>query len=1004
MSRFNVLVRGFMLLVLTGSAVLLSAADKPSDPPTGPLSPKEELASFRVLKGFKVELVAAEPEVVDPVALAFDEDGRLYVAEMRGYPNGGLGTGNISTGKINLLEDADGDGYYERSVTFAENLRFPTSMMPYKGGLLAAVAPDLLYFEKTAKGHEKKVLYTGFDLDNIQQLLNSLQWGLDNWVYANAGGKGGTITAGDGAGAGVALRGRGIRFQPARPGSLEPTSGGGQFGLAADDWQHWFTATNSQHLRQIVLPDHYLRRNPALAVPAVTIDIPDHGAACQVHRISPFEGWRVERTTRRKDGADSKRFSPTELVPGGFITSACSPVVYNGGLFPEQYHGQSFVCEPANNLIHRDILIDQGSHFTAKRADEGCEFLASTDNWFRPVNLTIGPDGAIYVCDFYREAIETPLSLPDDIKKKLNLESRGRGRIWRIVPDTFARDAKHPSHKPALGKASVSELVQQLDSPNSWRRLTAQRLLIERQDQAAVPPLQKLARESKLTAGQGTVHALWTLHGLKALDDALIEANLKAVNPHVVEQALRLAEDRLSASTQLRQTVAGLAENANARVRFQLAFTLGAADAPELTTALAKLARRDAGQAWCQLAMLSSAKGKAPDLLTTLGRDREFVKNLTTEQRQFVTRLGTLIGASNNDAELAQALTLLTGDEVSPNWQLAVLDGLGQGLQIAQRPLRQLWEEPSPALKDAVTKARPFFERAAKTARDEQQPLPERLAAVRLLGVGPFAVGGEVLPGLLAPQHLPEIQLAAVRALSAQDSPKIAELLLTSWNNYPPDLRREAAEALLARPERVRKLLDAVEKKQVLPGQIEAARVDLLRKHPDAEIRKRVGQLFAARTTSDRQKIIDDYRAALDLPADALRGKAVFKKNCSVCHRLENEGSEVGADLLAALKTKTPEGLVLDILDPSREVDPRYLNYVVTTKNGRFLTGILAVNAPASITLRRAEKAEDTILRGEIDEIQATVKSLMPDELEKQLSKQDLADVIAYLLGVAGRK
>jgi putative membrane-bound dehydrogenase-like protein len=992
------------LVVLVGSAVLLSAADKPSDPPTGPLSPKEELASFRVLKGFKVELVAAEPEVVDPVALAFDEDGRMYVAEMRGYPNGGLGTGNISTGKIKLLEDSDGDGYYERSVTFAENLRFPTSMMPYRGGLLAAVAPDLLYFEKTAKGHDKKVLYTGFDLDNIQQLLNSLQWGLDNWVYANAGGKGGTITTGDGTGAGVALRGRGIRFQPARPGSLEPTSGGGQFGLAADDWQHWFTATNSQHLRQIVLPDHYLRRNPALAVPAVTIDIPDHGAACQVHRISPFEGWRVERTTRRKDGTDSKRFSPTELVPGGFITSACSPVVYNGGLFPEQYYGQSFVCEPANNLIHRDLLIDQGSHFTAKRADEGCEFLASTDNWFRPVNLTIGPDGAIYVCDFYREAIETPLSLPDDIKKKLNLESRGRGRIWRIVPESFARDAKNPPHKPALGKASAGELVQQLDSPNSWRRLTAQRLLIERQDQAAVAPLQKLAREGKLATGQGKVHALWTLHGLKALDDELIETNLKVANPHVVEQALRLAEERLSASAPLRQAVVKLTETANARVRFQLAFTLGAADAPELTAALAKLARRDAGQSWFQLALLSSAKGKAPDLLATLGKDREFVKNLTTEQRQLVTRLGTLIGASNNDTELAQALALLAGDEVSPVWQLAVLDGLGQGLQIAQRPLRQLWEEPSPALKDAVIKARPFFERAAKTARDEKQPLPERLAAVRLLGVGPFAIGGDVLPGLLAPQHLPEVQLAAVRALSAQDSPKIAELLLASWNSYPPDLRREAAEALLARPERVRKLLEAVEKKQVLPGQIEAARVDLLRKHPDAEIKKRVAQLFAARTTGDRQKIVDDYRAALELPTDAMRGKAVFKKNCSVCHRLENEGSEVGADLLAALKTKTPEGLVLDILDPSREVDPRYLNYVVTTKNGRFLTGILAVNAPASITLRRAEKAEDTILRGEIDEIQATVKSLMPDELEKQLSKQDLADVIAYLLGVAGRK
>src|SRR6266850_1400139 len=321
--------------------------------PTGPLSARDEQATFRLPKGFKIELVASEPDIVDPVAMAFDENGRIFVAEMRAYPNAGIGTGFITSGRIVLLEDRDGDGFFEKSTVFADKLRLPTSVMPYKGGLLVANPPQIVYFEDTdgdGKADRRRSLYTGFNLSNIQQLINSLQWGLDNWVYGCAGSNGGTVHSTEKAGTQEeTLRNRGVRFHPDQPGSLEPTSGGGQYGLAPDEWQQWFTATNSQHLRHIVLPDHYLRRNPALAVSAVTFDIPDHGAACKVHRISPFEAWRVERTTRRKGGPDAKRFPATELVPGGFVTSACSPVVYLADRFPQSYYGNTFVCDPANN-------------------------------------------------------------------------------------------------------------------------------------------------------------------------------------------------------------------------------------------------------------------------------------------------------------------------------------------------------------------------------------------------------------------------------------------------------------------------------------------------------------------------------------------------------------------------------------------------------------------------------------------------------------------------------
>jgi len=988
---------GCLLFVLMS---LEAVEPKPGDALPSPLSPREEQATFRLPKGFEIDLVAAEPDVIDPVAMAFDEEGRIFVAEMRGYPNGGVATGNITSGRIKVLQDRDGDGVYETSQVYAEGLRFPTGVAPWRGGLLVANAPDLLYFEDTngdGKADRQRVLYTDFNLANIQQLVNSLQWGLDNWVYGMVGGDGGTIRSPEKPDMPpLTLRGRGIRFHPETPGSLEATSGGGQYGLAPDDWQHWFTATNSQHLRHIVLPDHYLRRNPALAVSAVTLDIPDHGAACKVYRRSPFEAWRVERTRRRKVGPEAKRLASTELVPGGYITSACSPVVYAADAFPEAYRGNVFVCDPANNLVHRDVLVDHGATFLAQRASEeqDCEFLTSTDTWFRPVYLTLGPDGALYVLDFYREVIETPLSLPDDIKKKLNLESRGRGRIWRV------HVANQPRRRPSLRQATTQALVEHLNDGNLWWRLTAQRLLIERQDPSAIRWLRHFAHTSK--SAPGRAHCLWTLHGLKALTEEDIEQALQDPIPGVREQALRLSEAHLPRSAKLRAAVAALADDPSPRVRFQLALTLGAGESPEIVAALARLARRDAGDRWTQTAVLSSLPGSGVALLEALAQDREFTKTASTAPQQLLSRLAALVGAKANEADLERVLRLLATDtEKSAPWKFAVLDGLGQGLQNSSRPLAQLWDKPPAALKEAVQSVQPLFEQAANTSRDPKRSLAERIAALRLLGRGPYALAESVAEDLLNPQTPPEVQAALVRALSLHPQSGVADRLLAAWNSYGPTVRREVVEALFARADRLPRLLDAIEQKKVLSNQLEPLRLEQLRKHPNPDIRKRARHLLAGQATPERQKIVAAYRDALTQKADAIRGKAVFKKNCMICHRLENEGTEVGPDLLSALRNKSAEQLLNDILDPSREVDSRYLNYQITTKKGQVFSGLIAADTASSVTLRRGEQAEDTILRDQIEEIQATGKSLMPEGLEAQLSKQDVADLIAYLQAVA---
>jgi putative membrane-bound dehydrogenase-like protein len=975
------------LLLLPACLCLAVVAKEPAPLTNGePLSPKQAQATFAVPKGFRVELVAAEPDVVDPVAMTFDERGRIFVAEMRGYPNGGRGTGVIRSGQIRMLEDRDGDGYYETSTVWADGLRFPTGLMPWRGGLLVCNAPDLLFLEDTkgtGKADKTTVLYTGFDVANIQQLVNSPQLGLDNWVHACAGGAGGSIRSAQKKDAPpVELRGRGIRFRPDVPGSLEPTSGGGQYGLSADEWGRWFVATNSQHLRHIILPDAALRRNPGLAVRAVTLDIPEHGAACKVFRKSPFEAWRVERTTRRAGSPDAPKFPTTELVPGGYVTSGCSPLVYTASLFPNPYRGSVFVCDPANNLILRDTLTPDGATFIAKRGHADSEFLTSTDNWFRPVHLTLGPDGAVYVLDFYREVIETPLSLPPDIMARVNTKSRARGRIWRI---TTAPAGTRPK-RPDLHRAMTKQLVARLADENSWYRLTAQRLLLEKQPKDATADLEALAVSPASAVGRA--HSLWTLNGLGALKAGVVEKAISDAAPGVREQALRLAN-----AEDLTMSVAKLADDADPQVRFQAALALGTSRSPEAAKALARIARRKDTDTWTQTAILSSAGKSAGALLEAIAAEPE------SAQLEFLSRLAALVGASADDAQLAKALTLLGTPGKEPTaFQIALLAGLGQGLATGPRSLPALWDNPPAALAGPVKKAKLLFDQASRLALDEKRPASARADAVRLLGRGPFAPLADAAPSLLTPRCPPEVQLAAVRALSAQADPRVGGLLVGAWGASAPAMRRELTEALFARKDRLDALLAAVEGKKILAAQIEPLRLAQLRKHPDAALRARAVKLLAGQHASERTKVVDAYKAALDLNGDAGRGKKVFAKNCATCHKLDGVGVQVGADLISGLKNKTADQLLVDILDPSREVDPRYVAYQIATRRGQTFTGLIAAETAASITLKRGEGAEDTILRTQIEAVESTGKSLMPEGLEAQIAKQEMADLIAYLM------
>lgn len=524
-------IRLFAVLFLPATCGLLNAQ---------PLSPEESLARMEIEPGFKIEIFAAEPHVVDPVAMTFDAEGRIYVAEMREMEVlPALEPGTNAT--IRLLEDRDGDGRVDHNTIFADGLSFPSGLAPFDGGVFVLATPDLIYLKDTngdGRADERRVVLTGFAQGNAEHRFNNLTWSVENWIYAANGSGGGAVY--DPAktdGAKVDLRSRDFRLNPwtGEFGSVSRQVSGG-FGLTFDDWGRRFVTHNEIHLMHVVLPEHYLSRNSALAVGQLGEDISDHGRPdAKVYPISGPQAWRIERTSRRA-AQEANRFRPTQLQANGYFTASCGVTVYRADLFPESHRGNLFVCDAAGNLVHRDVLSEDGVSMRASRANEGTEFLRSSDSWFRPVNLAVGPDGALYVLDFYREIIETAASIPPDILSKLDLRAGAdRGRIYRITPD----EAK-PTAYPNLQTKTNSELLELLSHPNAWHRLTAQRLLIERKASDAASELKRMAREGKNELGR--LHALWTLEGLDELDEATVSAALDDSHPRIREHAIRLAE------------------------------------------------------------------------------------------------------------------------------------------------------------------------------------------------------------------------------------------------------------------------------------------------------------------------------------------------------------------------------------------------------------------------------------------------------------------------------
>jgi putative membrane-bound dehydrogenase-like protein len=973
-----------------------------------PYSPSDALKTFTLEPGFRIESYVTEPDIRSPVAMEFDESGRIYVVEAPGYPL----KMDARLGRVILLEDSDGDGRPDRRSVFADKLAMPTGVMAWKKGVVITDAPDVLYFEDTnadGKADIRKVVLTGFAFTNPQHTVNSPTYGLDNWIYLAHEGPSGAVIFPDLFGdRGADLRfpdradvpslppaRRMVRFRP-DTGQLEYLSTSSQFGHSVDAWGHRFTVSNEDHIRQEVIAAAYLARNPDLPVGSALERISDHRPAADVYPI----------THRAR----------VEMLSGvGAFTSACGLTVYLGGAFSPSLGLFSLVAEPAQNLVHRDILTPSGATYVAKRAHEGVEFLASTDAWFRPVNFSVGPDGAIYMVDYYRQVVEHPEWMATHTHQSPDLyKGEDRGRIYRIAPE-----APLPrTGTIRLGQSSVEDLVQRLASPNIWWRRTAQRLLVDRGSADAVGPLTALFASSQSAVAR--LHALWTLEGLRKLETPLIERALEDPDAGVRENAILLAEPRLSTNPTLIDKLLKMDRDPDRRVQFQLLCTLGGVNSRASREAQDRLLAQAIDDPWMQIAALSASSERAPQLFRTA---TAFMDKQTSARAAFFRQVSAVVGARRQAAEIRQVLTTVFNSSPSGSWwQSAALDGLAQGfgssqsrrrapgdaqgrVDLGQDLLLKLFESPDADVRRASLRgltatglppnAAPLLVRTAVTAQDAGRDPAVRADSIGLLALDNPAAHEALFKNLIEPQQPEAVQAAAVRGLAKVKGPAVATYLIARWKSMTPAVRMDAADAMFVDPERPRLLLDAIAKETVQPWTLAFRHKRQLLMSRDASLRESARSLLEDKAAA-REEVLKRYQAALEKTGDPQKGRLVFEQVCARCHKLDGLGQDVGPDL-ATIRRRPPQSLLSDIIMPSASIAQNYESYVVETTSSGMVEGIMSAQTPTTITIRSEAGREEVIRRADIKTMRVTSLSAMPADLDRQITIDQMADLLRFL-------
>jgi putative membrane-bound dehydrogenase-like protein len=827
-------------------ASALMAAPLPS-----PLSPEEALKAFEAAPGLRIELVAAEPLVASPCAIAFDSKGRLFVAENRGYPIGPK-EGEKPAGVIALLEDTDKDGQMDKRTVFADGLTFPNGVLPWEDGVIVTCAPDVLFL-RDADGDgvadERRVLLTGFATTGSTQLrVNAPTIGPGGWVYLAAGLSGGMVICPEHPERPPLKMTSDIRFHP-KTLEVELVDGKSQYGMSFDVLGNRFICMNRVPVQHVVFDSKWLKRNPRLAFSETVQDCNERNAFNGIN--GGHDGVRLFPISSNITTADGH---------AGSFSAACGVKIWQGkSLLTPDCAGAVFSCDPTGNLIHADRLVAKGATFVASPLYQGREFLASRDDWFRPVFLAKGPEGAMYVADMYRKVIEHPDYLPEEVRKHTDFETgKTMGRIWRV------RAAKEPD-RSSVALASFSSLPD-----------------------LALPKIIRAGDDDSAKGTQYLAQAAWSY-----------------------------AEDK-----------------------------------------------------WMRNGILSGIGG----------REQAFLQALLADMPA-----GAKVGAG-----MAEVLAYLGGSMTKPT-ELDVAAAAPEALRLALLSGYLSSRKPTglPSAFQTMLDASP------EVATDKSKTIEARSVAVKLMGRLPWERSGQALLTLALDDAQPDLAAAALKAVVAYPKVDVSGSLLAGWSRYTPARRDAVLGALLGVPFHVKGVLTAVEAKRLPVSAFTGVRRRQVLAAKDPAVKAIAERLL---TVSARPEALAEASKALALKSVPAEGRAVFNAVCASCHRLDREGYAVGPDLFD-IRRQTKENILFHIVNPDAEIAPAFTAYLAEAKDGRILSGILVGDTPTSITLRGPLGVEASLLRADLAKLEALPGSLMPTGLEAGLSKQQLADLLAYLKG-----
>lgn len=994
-------------LLLTG--IGCNQNDTASRLSRGGVSAADALATMQVPEGFTIEMIAAEPLVTSPVDMEIDEYGRMFVVEMHGYPLDKSGSGNIV-----MLSDTNADGIMDKRTLFKEGLLLPTGILRWKKGFLVTDSPNIYYLEDSDNDGQADIMdtvLTGFALTNPQHNLNNPVYGLDNWVYAahegvvrsrdyvkEFGDQGTEIyypAKPDFVRLPQNASGKSVRFRPDQF-KLEEMASRCQFGHAFNQWGHWFGSNNSNQGYQEMIAERYLKRNPQLPPTDPNHSMSDHLNAPEVFPTTTHPDRQI-------------------FTDVGTMTSGSGLTAYLADEFPEPYRNATFIAEPVSNLVHVDALRDSSLSYVAGRIFPNKEFLTSTDAWSRPVNMYVGPDGALYVLDYYRRVIESPEWMSDEAINAGNLyDGIDKGRIYRISPTNGKKAAWMNGLQ--LGAASGKELVQYLSHPNHWWRMTAQRLLVDKADQNNVPALTEMATSNPSALAR--LHALWTLEGMSALQPGLIKQALKDSVAGIRENAIKLAELHLQEDPSLGTALSDLQNDSEIKVRFQLLLTLGYLHDAQAVEARNRLLFRDIENRWFQIAALSADSLHTNTLLNlVLARYKADIPAYGA----MVQKLAGMIAASADNATVHQLIqqTISPATARQRETQTPMLNGLAQGLRYRdskliindaeQRVLLQhFFNSPSDGLRKSVLQLIQASEmegdallsdalkKAETIAKDSTAAAGQRSAAIDFLGLGNAAGYQDMLLGLLLPQEQPAVKLAALRVLNRVPSTEVSEHLVNLWPGLTQEIRDAAIRVFMTDTSRMRVLIAAMEQEKIPTNSVSFVTSIQLMQIADNSLRERARTVFS-KNAAEAQKISKAYQASLELPGDPVKGKQVYLQNCAVCHQLKGQNGVAFGPDLGTIHNWKKEDILANILDPNLSIMAGFDLWEIVLNNGESLQGIIAAETASAITIKNIGNYEKTISRQDIKSLQSLKVSAMTVGLEKNISKEAMADLIAFL-------